>query len=555
MPSPARNSGLPADFRTRNSPAAASGASHGSAAAARAPGDGPGGGGTGSTAGSATGGATGSAAEGATGSATGAAAPTSALKRATLLTLCACVLVAQSMVAAINLLIPQLGSSSLHLTHSDILWTVDAYVIAFAGLLIPAGALGDRHGRKGALLAGLALFAAGAATSALATGPALLIAGRGLSGAGAALITPATLSILVHLTTPEHRARALASWTLAIGLGGLAGNLGGGLIGQYLSWRALFAVMVPLAAVLAAAVALAVPRTARAARGNPDPLGTVLLTAGLVAVLFGIIEGPAYGWGSARIVAAFAAGALLVALFARHALRSPAPLFDPRVFARPRLRAATLGTATGFFGLFALFYVNSQYLQGVKGYGAALTGVAIVPLTVGMALVPKLAARWSDRPRPVIGGGLALIGLGLLGASTADAGTPYPLYACWLLVISAGTGLSMPALTVGVVTSLPPHQAGLGSGLGTSARELGAALGVAVTGTVLSAHRGAHALSDGMAPALRIVALLVLAATAAVVAGYGRDGGRERRTGRRTGPGAGPGARRDGGRDAGRGAA
>ncbi|MEV7126687.1 MFS transporter [Streptomyces sp. NPDC093260] len=532
MPSPARNSGLPADSRVRASPA---GAPDGPAAAARAPGDEPGGGAAGSAAGSASGSA-----------ARGAGAPVSALRRATLLTLCACVLVAQSMVAAINLLIPQLTSSSLHLTHSAVLWTVDAYVIAFAGLLIPAGALGDRHGRKGALLAGLALFAAGAATSALATGPALLIAGRGLSGAGAALITPATVSILVHLTTPQHRARALASWTLAIGLGGLAGNLGGGLVGQYLSWRALFAVMVPLAAALAAAVALAVPRTARAALGNPDPLGTVLLTAGLVAALSGIIEGPAYGWGSPRIVAAFAVGALLVALFARHALRSPAPLFDPRVFARPRLRAATLGTATGFFGLFALFYVNSQYPQGIKGYGAALTGVAIVPLTVGMALVPRLAARWSDRPRPVIGGGLALIGLGLLGASTADAGTPYALYACWLLVISAGTGLSMPALTVGVVTSLPPHQAGLGSGLGTSAREVGAALGVAVTGTVLSAHQGAHALADGMAPALRVVALLVLAATAAVVTGYGRDGGRERRPGRS----AGPGARRRAGRGA-----
>lgn len=449
------------------------------------------------------------------------------LKRSTLLTLCACVLVAQSMVAAINLLIPQLSASSLRPTHSEILWTVDAYVIVFAGLLIPAGALGDRSGRKGALLAGLALFAAGAATSALATGPAPLIAGRGLSGAGAALITPATLSILVHLAGPEHRARALASWTLAIGLGGLAGNLGGGLIGQFLSWRALFGVMVPLAALLAAAVAVAVPRTERSAHGNPDPLGTLLLTAGLVAVLFGIIEGPAHGWGSPRIVAAFTAGALLTALFARHALRSPAPLFDPRVFASPRLRAATLGTATGFFGLFSLFYVNSQYLQGIKGYGAALTGVAIVPLTVGMALVPRLAARWAHRPRPVIGGGLALIGLGLLGASTADAGTPYAVYACWLLVISAGTGLSMPALTVGVVTSLPPHQAGLGSGLGTSARELGAALGVAVTGTILTAHAqapGAHqALTGGMAPALRTVALTVLVATAVVVAGYGRS--------------------------------
>ncbi|MFF9024100.1 MFS transporter [Streptomyces eurythermus] len=452
--------------------------------------------------------------------------PAHALTRPVLLTLCACVLVAQSMVAAINLLIPQLSSSGLHPSHTEVLWTVDAYVIVFAGLLIPAGALGDRHGRKGALLAGLALFAAGAATSALAPGPALLIAGRGLSGAGAALITPATMSILVHLAGPERRARAMAFWTLAIGLGGMAGNLGGGLAGQYLSWRALFAAMVPLAAVLAVAVAVTTPRTARSAQGSPDPAGTLLLTAGLVAVLFGIIEGPGHGWTSARILTAFTAGALLLAAFTGHALRSRAPLFDPRVFRSAGLRATTLGLATGFFGLFALFFVNSQYLQQVKGYGPAVTGVAIVPLIVGMALVPRFAARWSARPRPVVGTGLALIGLGLLAASTADAHTPYPLYACWLLVISAGTGLAMPALTLGVVVSLPAHQAGLGSGLGTSAREIGAALGVAVAGTALAGHAD---FASGMGPALRVVGLTVLAATALVVIGH-RASGRPPRT-------------------------
>lgn len=453
-------------------------------------------------------------------------APERSLKRSTLLTLCACVLVAQSMVAAINLLIPQLSSSSLHPSHTELLWMVDAYVIVFAGLLIPAGALGDRYGRKGTLLAGLTLFAAGAATSALAQNPATLIAGRGLSGAGAALITPATMSILVHLSAPENRARAMGSWTLSLGLGGLAGNLGGGLVGQFLSWRALFGAMVPLAALLALAVTLTTPRTERSTHSNLDPTGTALLTTGLVAILFGIIEGPAYGWTSPRIITAFAAGAVLIAAFTAHALRSRTPLLDPRVFTSPTLRAATLGTATSFFGLFALFYVNSQYLQEIKGYGAAVTGVAIVPLTIGIALVPKLAVRWSHRPRPVIGTGLALIGLGLLGASTADAGTPYWTYACWLLVISAGAGLSMPALTVGVVTSLPPQRTGLGSGLGTSARELGAALGVAVTGTILAAHAD---LAHGMAPALRTVALIVLAATAIVIVGH-----RDRKTITRT---------------------
>ncbi|WP_369213042.1 MFS transporter [Streptomyces flavofungini] len=446
-------------------------------------------------------------------------------KRAPLLILCACVLVAQGMVAAINLLVPQLTSSSLHPSSSELLWTVDAYVIVFAGLLIPAGALGDRYGRKGALLGGLGLFGAGAAVSALALSPALLIAGRGVSGAGAALIMPATMSILMRTASPEQRPRALASWTLAAGLGGLAGNVGGGLIGQYLPWRALFWIVVPLAALLALAVARAVPRTERAAAAPAlDPLGTLLLTGGLFALLFGIIESPLYGWTSARILTAFAAGAALVAFFALHALRSRAPLFDPRVFASRRLRAATLGTAACFFGLFSLFYVNSQYLQYTKGYGAARAGLAIIPLTVGMALVPRLATRWSGRPRAVVGGGLLLTGLGLLGTSSADASTPYALYACWLLVISAGAGLCMPALTFGVVTSLPAHQAGLGSGLSTSAREAGAALGVAVTGTTLASHTSGGFAVDGMAAALRVVALVVLVAAAVVAAGYGGGG-------------------------------
>ncbi|MFJ4938955.1 MFS transporter [Streptomyces pseudovenezuelae] len=451
--------------------------------------------------------------------------PPHALKRSTLLALCACVLVAQSMVAAINLLIPQLSSSSLHPSSTEILWTVDTYVIVFASLLIPAGALGDRHGQKGALLTGLGLFAAGAATSALAQGPALLIAGRGVSGAGAALITPATMSILLRLAGPEGRARAMASWTLAIGVGGMLGNLGGGLVGQFLTWRALFAIMVPLAALLAVTVALTTPRTERAPQHRLDPLGTLLLTAGLVAVLFGIIEGPVHGWTSPRILTAFAAGAALVTTFTAYSLRSRAPLFDPRVFTSPRLRSTTLGLATGFFGLFSLFYVNSQYLQGVKGYGPAVTGVAILPLIAGMAALPRLAARWAGHPRPVIACGLTLIGLGLLGASTVDAGTPYPLYACWLLVISAGIGLSMPALTLGVATALPPHRAGLASGLGTSAREIGAALGVAVTGTVLASHAD---LAHGMGPALRTVAVLVLACTAVATFGLGDRSGESR---------------------------
>ncbi|MEU9082054.1 MFS transporter [Streptomyces sp. NPDC048357] len=467
----------------------------------------------------------------------GPAVPAPTLTRPALLVLCACVLVAQGMVAAVNLLIPQLAASELHPDPGELLWSVDAYVIVFAALLIPAGALGDRYGRKGALLAGLGLFAAGGAASALAQAPAVLIAGRGVCGAGAALIMPATMSVLIHLSPPERRGRALATWTLSAGLGGLAGNVGGGLAGEYLTWRALFWAVVPLGALLALAVARAVPRTPSRPGAAVDPLGAALLAGALLAVVYGIIEGPAYGWASVQVLTAFGLGAGLLAAFTAHALRVARPLLDPRIFGSRRLRAGTLGIGTAFFGLFALFFVNAQYLQYAKGFSPAQTGFAIVPLTVGMALVPRFGARLQERigPRLPVGAGLGLIGAGLLLVSTADAGTPYPLYALYLLVLSVGTGLSAPSLTLTVVAELPSHQAGLGSGLNTAAREIGAALGVAVVGTVLASRFHGNpqdpaqvaAFTDAMGAALRTVAVVLLCASAAVVTGYraGRRGG------------------------------
>ncbi|MFI6579820.1 MFS transporter [Embleya sp. NPDC050493] len=459
--------------------------------------------------------------------------------RAVLLAMCACVLVAQSMVAAINLAIPQLAASRLHPSADDILWIVDAYVIVFAGLLIPAGALGDRYGRKGALLAGLGVFAVGATVSALATNSATLIAGRGISGAGAALIMPATMSILMHVFPAERRPQAMASWTLAVGLGGLLGNVGGGLVQEYLPWQGLFWIMVPAAAVLAAVVQRVTPRTATHPAAL-DPIGSALLITGLVAVLYGIIEGPEFGWGSGHVIGGFGLGGLLLVGFVLHALRAEHPLLDPRVFKSAKLRAGVLGIGASFFGLFALFFINAQYLQYVKGFSALRTGFAIIPLTVGMALAPKVAVKAQQRygTRPLVVFGLSLIGIGLLCMASVDAHTPYAVYAGFLLILSAGTGLCAPALSFGVVSELPAHQSGLGSGLNTAAREVGAALGVAVFGTILAARfsgqpavelartRGAeHArvvdsFTDAMSVGFLVVGGLLLAITAVVAMGY-----------------------------------
>ncbi|WTW92796.1 MFS transporter [Streptomycetaceae bacterium NBC_01309] len=472
---------------------------------------------------------------------------------------CASVLLVMVMVAAINLAIPDLAASGLHPSASELLWIVDAYVIVFAGLLIPAGAVGDRFGRKGALLAGLALFTAGATVSAAAPGVPVLLAGRAITGAGAALVMPATLSILIHATAPARRPQAIATWTLATGIGGLLGNAIGGPVLEYLPWRGLFAVLAPLGAVLFVLTAVALPKVPRT-HASLDPVGSTLLVTGFLAVLFGIIEGPDLGWTSARVLGAFALGLALLTAFVGHALRAAEPLLDPRLFRRPGLRAGVLGILVAFVGLFSLFYVNAQYLQYAKDFSVLRTGFAILPLGIGMVAGTRTSVRLVVRfgARGVTAGGMLLIALGLFLMSFVDAGTPYPQYLVYVTALSAGFGLVGPAMSTTVIAALPPERAGLGSGLNGAAREFGSALGVAVFGSVLAARFDAElpdaagsahsigqalgtadrlgpagheqtvtAFTDAMSTGFRVVALVVLVATALVwLWSRGAPGGR-----------------------------
>ncbi|NUU26295.1 MAG: MFS transporter [Streptomycetaceae bacterium] len=405
------------------------------------------------------------------------------------------------MVAAINLAIPKLAASGLDPSASELLWIVDAYVIVFAGLLIPAGAVGDRFGRKGALLAGLALFTLGATVSAVAGSVPVLLAGRALTGAGAALVMPAPLSILIHATAPARRPQAIATWTLATGIGGLLGNAVGGPILEYLPWRGLFACLAPVGALLLLLAAVALPKVPRT-HASLDPVGSALLVAGFLAVLFGVIEGPDRGWTSAGVLGGFAVGAMLLAVFVGYALRAAEPLLDPRLFRRPALRAGVLGILVAFIGLFSLFYVNAQYLQYAQGFSVLRTGFAILPLGVGMVAGTRTSVRLVARfgTRVVTVAGMLLIALGLFLMSLIDAGTPYPQYLVYVTALSLGFGLVGPAMSTTVVAALPPERAGLGSGLNGAAREFGSALGVAVFGSVLSARFAAE-LPDGAGPA------------------------------------------------------
>ncbi|MFI0715644.1 MFS transporter [Streptomyces inhibens] len=469
---------------------------------------------------------------------TTAAAPP-ARRRSVTAAMCACVLVAQSLVAAMNLAIPKIAASGLHPSPAQLLWIVDTYVLVFAGLLIPAGALGDRFGRKGVLLTGLGVFAAGALLSALANGLPVLLAGRAVSGAGAALLVPATMSVLLHAAPPDRKAGAVAAWSAAVGIGGMAGNAGGALILQYLPWQGLFWAYVPVALALLGWVAKSAPRVPRQTAALDLP-GSALLVLGAAALLFGIIEGPGLGWTSAPVTGAFALALVLFVVFVRHGLRAAHPVLDPRLFRLPRLRAGSIGIAVTFFGMFALFYVNAQFLQYVKGYSPLQTGCAIVPLAFGMMAVTKYGMRWAARAGEArtVGVGLALITAGLLLLSTADAGTPYLLYLVFLLAMSAGAGLAMPTLSHAIVASVPARSSGMGSGLQGAARELGAALGIAVVGTVLSVRFAsgtghgaavATAFTEATALGYRIAAGVVLVVGVTVVAGL-RTGARADRS-------------------------
>lgn len=399
----------------------------------------------------------------------------------------ACVVVVVAMVAAINLALPELAASDLRPSSTGLLWIVDAYILVFGCLLIPAGAFADRVGRKGVLLAGLATFTAGCLASAAAPSVAVLLGARAVTGLGAALVMPATLSLLMQVTPAERKPQAIATWSAATGAAGALGNLGGGLVLQWLPWQGLFLTIAPLAALLAVLVARRAPRGERHS-ASLDPTGAALVTGAVFLLLLSIIEGPERGWTSTPVVGSVLGAALLFATFVRQSLRSDSPMLDPRVFAIPRLRTGALGIGAVFFGLFALFFVNAQFLQYARGYSPLNTGLAILPLPLVMVVVSRRSVALARvvGVRRVVAAGLVVLATGLTALSFASATTPYLPYAGALALVAVGMGLSVPSLSTGIVTSLPQAQAGVGSGINSAVREVGAALGVAVVGSVLA---------------------------------------------------------------------
>jgi len=411
-----------------------------------------------------------------------------------LATLCIALVAIVVAVSSLNVALPTI-QQSLNTSATQLQWIVDAYALVFAGLLLPAGALGDRFGRRGALQVGLVIFGGAALAASQAAGPSQLIATRAVMGIGAALIMPSTLSIVMNCFPFHERPKAIAVWSGFAGVGAALGPITSGLLLDRFWWGSVFFVNVPLVVVLLVLSVIVVP-TSKDPHGHAiDPGGASLSVIGLVALVFAVIEGPELGWVHPTVVGGFLLAAVALGAFVRYELGREAPMLDPRLF---RLRGFSTGSATvtvAFFNMFATFFLLSQYLQYVKGYTPLQAGLRVVPNAVMLLLVsprsPALVARLGVRK--VVTVGFASAAAGFLLLATARASTPYPLVAVALVLTGTGIALIMPPASQHIVGSLPLAKSGVGSAVNDVTREVGGALGIAVVGSVVTSVYRANA--------------------------------------------------------------
>jgi len=449
----------------------------------------------------------------------------SAERRRILVMMCFALATVVSAVSSLNVALPDLARDT-GATPTELQWIVDAYALVFAGLLLPAGAIGDRFGRRRVLLSGLGIFGAGAAVAITIDDPGTLIVVRAVMGLGAAMIMPTTLSIITSTFPAGERDRAVGAWAGVAGGSALLGLLVSGTVLEFASWPAVFGLSVALAAIAFVGSLRVVPSTELRAPKALDPVGGALSAVALSSLVWAFIEGPHRGWGSALVVGGFAAAVLLGAAFVGWELRRKDPMLDPRLFRLHGFSSGSLSIFVQFFAAFGLIFVLLQFLQLVLGYSPLQAGAALAPMAIVMIAVAPRVPRLVERVgvRPVGPVGLALMAAGLVILSTMGAGSSYWHLLAGGLVLGLGMALATTPATTAIVASLPDEKQGVASAVNDAAREVGGALGIAVLGSVLADHVGHFgpgmdpaAFVDGFSAAL-LVGAAVLAAGAAIVA-------------------------------------
>ncbi|ANP48850.1 EmrB/QacA subfamily drug resistance transporter [Streptomyces griseochromogenes] len=405
----------------------------------------------------------------------------------------------------------------------DLEWTVSAYTLTFAVLLMFGAALGDRFGRRRLFLAGLTVFTGASAAAAMAPGIGSLIAARAVQGVGAAVMMPLTLTLLTAAVPAARRGMAYGIWGAVNGLAVASGPLIGGSLTEHISWHWIFWLNVPLGVALLPLARLRLAES-RGAGARLDLPGTLLVSGGLFGIVYGLVRGPVDGWTGSLVLTGLIAGAALLVGFVLHGVRSENPMLPMRLFRSRAFSGINAASLLMFLGMFGSIFLLSQYMQGVLGYSPTEAGLMMLPWTGMPMLVAPVAGILSDRVggRPVVATGLFLqaVGLGYM-ASVVTADVSYGAQLPGLIISGIGMALFFAPASNLVMSSVLPEEQGIASGANNALREVGGALGIAVMSSIFSAQGGyesAQAFVDGLRPALVVgSAVVALAGIAALV--------------------------------------
>jgi EmrB/QacA subfamily drug resistance transporter len=374
-------------------------------------------------------------------------------------------------------------------TQSELEWAINSYTLVFAGLLFTWGVLGDRFGRKRAMLLGMVMFGLASLASAYAQTPAQLIGARALMGIGGAAILPATLSIITNVFDPTERARAIGVWAGAVGLAVAIGPIVGGALLEHFWWGSVFLINVPILLFGLVAAAFMVPESRNPQPGRIDLVGVGLSILGLVALVYGIIEGGDSGdWGKPEVWGTILAGVLLLAGFIAYERRISFPALDVGLFRDPRFSAAAATVGLVFFGAMGSFFFGAFYLQLVRGYTALEAGLMFLPFAGAQMVFAPLSSSLVKRygPKAVSAVAMLLLSVAIGGFVFVTADTPVWLLLSFFFVQGIAMACVIPSATESVMSTLPREKAGVGSAVNNTVRQVAGALGVAVLGSVLS---------------------------------------------------------------------
>lgn len=374
-------------------------------------------------------------------------------------------------------------------TTTELKWIVDAYNLAFASLVLVGGSLGDRFGRKTTLLVGLAVFALGNLAATTMESPGGLMAMRAVMGVGAALVFPATLSIITNVFRDRaERAQAIGLWGAMTGLGVASAPIIGGWVIEQGSWRWVFAVVVPIAVAAFALTAWRVPQSSDPATPPLDLVGLVTSIIALAALVTAIIQGPDWGWTSPGVLGLFALAAVVGAAFAAWELHHRDPMLDVSLFGNLRFTAASASVTFAFFALFGFVFLITQYFQFVRGYGPFEAGLRVIPVAVAIAVTSvtgtRLAVRFGNKA--VVAAGLFSMSVAFAWIGVSAADMSYAQIVGQMFLLGGGLGLTSAPATEAIMGVVPPDKAGQGSAVNDATREVGGTLGVAVIGSVFA---------------------------------------------------------------------